>query len=173
MSIKSVIKMGNQALLNPSLPVTDFHANALKEMIIHMQDTMQAKGGVGIAAPQINCNLRVIMFGFEKSERYPGKDSIPFTVLINPTITFLSEETTDDWEGCLSIPGLRGLVPRYKKIKYDGYDIHGNFIMRIAEDFHARVVQHEYDHLDGILFPQRMKDMRSFSYEDELVKMNN
>ena len=168
MSIKPVIKMGNEKLFTHSLPVTNFSNGELKELINNMQDTMKEKGGIGIAAPQIGCNLRVIIFGFDKSERYPNEKPVPFTVLINPVIETLSDEMADGWEGCLSVPGLRGLVPRYKKIQYGGYDIEGNPISRVADGFHARVVQHECDHIDGILFPRRIKDMRFFGFEDEL-----
>lgn len=135
-----------------------------------MKDTMTEKGGVGIAAPQIGCNLRVIMFGFEKSIRYPNELPVPFTILINPVIEILSDEMVDGWEGCLSVPGLRGLVPRYEKIKYSGFDLEKNPIERIVDGFHARVVQHECDHIDGILFPLRIKDMRHFGFEDEIIK---
>ena len=131
---------------------------------------MQELGGVGLAAPQIGCNKRVIIFGFEKNERYPDEVEIPFTVLINPIINILSPEMIDGWEGCLSVPGLRGLVPRYNKIEYKGHDVNGGCITRVVEGFHARVIQHEYDHLDGILYPQRLKDLRFFGFEDELGK---
>ena len=162
MAIKSVIKMGNEKLATPSLPVTNFSNGEIKELVSDMQDTMREKGGVGIAAPQIGCNLRVVMFGFDYNERYPNEKPVPFTILINPTIEILSDEMVDGWEGCLSVPGLRGLVPRYKKIQYSGYDIDGQPIFCVAEGFHARVVQHECDHVDGILFPQRIKKMKSF-----------
>lgn len=134
-----------------------------------LADTKE-KGGIGIAAPQIGCNLCVIMFGFEYNERYPNEKPVPFTVFINPIIETLSDEMVDGWEGCLSVPGLRGLVPRYKKIQYRGYDLKGNAISRVGEGFHARVVQHECDHIDGILFPQRIKDMQFFGFEHELLK---
>ena len=168
MSIQSVVKMGNQQLAAPSLAVTDFSNAELKNIIVDMRDTMKAKGGVGIAAPQIGHNLRIIMFGFEVNARYPHEKPVPFTVLINPNIEILTDETLDDWEGCLSIPGLRGLVPRYKKIQYQGYDQDGKLISRVAENFHARVVQHECDHLDGLLFLQRVKDFKFFGFEEEL-----
>lgn len=168
MTMKSVVKMGNHKLISPSIPISNFFDIKLKELIEDMQDTMKKKSGVGIAAPQIGYNLRVIMFGFEHNERYPNEKPIPFTVLINPTIEPLSDEKIDGWEGCLSIPGLRGIVPRYKKIKYSGYDHEGNPISGTAEDFHARVIQHECDHIDGILFPHRIKDMKCFGFEDEL-----
>lgn len=168
MTIKSVIKMGNQKLATPSLPVTDFSSSELRQLVADMKDTMLVENGAGIAAPQIGCNVRVIMFGFEHNLRYPNEAPIPFTVLLNPVIETLSEEMEDGWEGCLSVPGLRGLVPRYKKIQYSGYDLDGNAISRIAEGFHARVVQHEFDHIEGILYPYRIKDMRFFGFEDEL-----
>jgi len=168
MPIKPLLKLGNKKLSTPSLPVTNFSDGELKELLKDMQDTMKEKGGVGIAAPQIGCNLRVVIFGFEHSTRYPNEKPVPFTVLINPIIEFLSDEMLDGWEGCLSVPGLRGLVPRYKKIRYSGLDVEGKKISRIVEGFHARVVQHECDHIDGILFPQKIQDMRCFGFEDEL-----
>src|SRR3990167_1280030 len=143
MSIKSIVKLGNKQLATPSIPVIAFSTPQLRALIQDMQDTMKEKGGVGIAAPQINVNLRVIMFGFEKSVRYPNEEPIAHTVLINPVIESLSDKMNDAWEGCLSVPGLRGLVSRYSKIKYSGFDEDGNAISRIAENFHARVVQHE------------------------------
>lgn len=172
MPIKSVVKLGNKQLATPSLPVENSKTSDLFDLIKDMQDTMKEKGGVGIAAPQIGCNQRVIMFGFDKNERYPNEKPVPFTILINPVIETFSDEMIDGWEGCLSIPGLRGLVPRYKKIQYSGYDPDGNAICRVVEGFHARVVQHECDHIDGILFPQRIKDMRFFGYEEELKNIN-
>lgn len=170
MAIQSVVKLGNQQLATPSLSVTDFHDPQLIKLIEDMKDTMKEKGGVGIAAPQIGVKLRVVMFGFEKSERYPNEAPVPFTILINPVIEILSDEMSDGWEGCLSVPGLRGLVPRYQKIQYTGFDLDQNPIERIAENFHARIIQHECDHLDGILFPRRIKDMCYFGFEDEIFK---
>lgn len=169
MAIKSVIKMGNQQLATSSLPVLDFSTPYLDNLINDMKDTMKEKDGVGIAAPQIGCNLRVVIFGFDHNERYPNEQPIPFTVLVNPVIKILSEEMIDGWEGCLSIPGLRGCVPRYNKIQYSGYDQNGNAISQIAEGFYSRVVQHECDHINGMLFPQRLKDLRLFGFEDELT----
>jgi len=169
MAIKPVVKMGNPQLAMPSLAVTHFDV-ALQALIDDMRDTMMAKKGVGIAAPQIGHNRRVVMFGFEANPRYPNEAPIPFTILINPEITVLSEDMVDGWEGCLSVPGLRGLVPRYKKIQYQGFDAEGNFFTRMADDFHARVVQHECDHLDGILYPHRIKDLRYFGFEQELAE---
>ncbi len=169
MAIQSVVKMGNALLAAPSLAVNDFSDAGLRDIISDMRDTMQEKGGVGIAAPQIGVNLRIIMFGFESNARYPDEHPVPFTVLMNPVIEILSDDMVDGWEGCLSVPGLRGLVPRYKKIQYQGYNLDGQLITRMAEGFHARVVQHEHDHIEGILYPQRIKDMRYFGFEDELV----
>ena len=171
MSIKTVVKMGNKQLATPSERIVDLDKSLpeLLTLVQDMKDTMTEKGGVGIAAPQIGCNKRVIIFGFEKNQRYPNEKEVPFTVLINPTITPLSEEMVDGWEGCLSVPGLRGLVSRYHRIEYSGYDLGGGFITRVAEGFHARVVQHECDHLDGILFPERLKDLKFFGFEDELT----
>ncbi|OGT53181.1 MAG: peptide deformylase [Gammaproteobacteria bacterium RIFCSPHIGHO2_12_FULL_42_13] len=171
MSIQSVVKMGNKKLATPSLPVNDFSSRELEDIINDMRDTMAAKGGVGIAAPQIGHNLRIIMFGFEHSERYPNEKPVPFTILINPVIKPLSSEMIDGWEGCLSVPGLRGMVTRYKKIQYSGYDLTGKLVSRVVDGFHAKVVQHECDHIDGILFPQRIKDMQLFGFEDELKEI--
>ena len=171
MAIRSVVKMGNQQLAMPSLLVSDLSDPKLSSIIEDMHDTMLKRGGVGIAAPQIGHHLRIIMFGFDVNERYPLELPVPFTVLINPEIEILSDEQIEDWEGCLSVPKLRGRVPRYRHIQYQGYDLNGEFISRMAEDFHARVVQHECDHLDGILFPQRINDLRYFGFEDELQEV--
>ena len=168
MAIKSVVKMGNPKLAEPSLPVSDFSDPQLQDIVRDMLDTMQKEGGVGIAAPQIGYNVRIIMFGFESNPRYPEESSVPFTVLINPDIQVLGTDMDEGWEGCLSVPGLRGLVPRYSNITYTGYDLNNQRIERSAEGFHARVVQHECDHLDGLLYPRRIKDLRNFGYEDEL-----
>lgn len=168
MAVKSVVKLGNSRLASVSLPVENFSNPKLITLIEDMKDTMMLKGGVGIAAPQIGQNLRVIMFGFEKNDRYPNEAPVPFTILINPKIEIISDTMVDGWEGCLSVPGLRGLVPRYQKIRYSGFDLSQNIIEREAENFHARILQHECDHLDGILFPSRIKDMRYFGFEDEL-----
>lgn len=171
MSVRTVVKMGNPQLGTPSVRVDlDKTYTDIVQCIQDMQDTMIQEKGVGIAAPQIGINKRIVMFGFEKNRRYPLEEAVPFTVLINPTIKVLSPELIDGWEGCLSVPGLRGLVPRFKTIEYTGYDLDGQMIKRVAEGFHARMVQHECDHLDGILFPQRIKDMRFFGFEDELTK---
>lgn len=169
-AIKSVSRMGNEQLGTPSLSVTEFGTKELYDLLEDMKDTMKEQRGVGIAAPQIAVNLRVVIFGFERNERYPKEEPVPFTVLINPTMEILSEEIVEDWEGCLSVPGMRALVPRYRKIKYSGYDAEGQFFSRKVKDFHARVVQHECDHIDGVLYPQRVKDMKSFGYEDQLLE---
>lgn len=168
MTIQSVIKMGNPDLAVHAVTVQD-HSNPIVQATIRdMIDTMHARGGVGIAAPQIGVSLRIIVFGFDTNPRYPDEQPIPLTILINPVINVLSRVFIDGWEGCLSVPGLRGLVPRFKKIQYQGLDEHGKLISREAEGFHARVVQHECDHLNGILFPQRIHDLHNFGYEDEL-----
>ena len=170
MTIQPVVKMGNPKLLEPSLPVERPSAPEIRTLIQDMLDTMKEKQGVGLAAPQIGHNVRIIAVGFEKNERYPHREPIPLRIVINPMVEILSDERVDDWEGCLSIPGLRGLVPRYRKIKYTGYDPEGSPVSYTAEDFHARIVQHEHDHLEGILFPQRLKDMKFFGFEDEIQK---
>lgn len=170
MPSKLIIKMGSQQLATPSMPIVDLEKSLpeILALVEDMKETMIEKGGAGIAAPQIGCNKRVIVFGFEKSKRYPQEKPIPLTILINPMINVLSNDMNELWEGCLSVPGLRGLVPRYNRIEYRGYDLDGQLITRVVEGFHARVVQHECDHLDGILFPQRIKDLRFFGFEDEL-----
>lgn len=175
MTIKNVLKMGNEQLLQPSVALDNFsqHGRAypkLNELIADMFETMIAADGAGIAAPQIGVNLRVVIFGSEtipKRYRRYG-EIVPLTILINPVIKPLTHKLIDGWEGCLSVPGLRGLVPRFQKIEYSGFDITGQEIRRVVENFHARVVQHEVDHLDGILYPQRIKDLRYFGFEEEL-----
>lgn len=174
MAKKHVLKMGNYQLMTPSNTLDNFEKlgrdyPGLTELLQDMKDTMKAKNGVGIAAPQIGINLRVVMFGFDKNERYPNEKPIPFTILINPVIKVLSDETNDSWEGCLSVPGLRGLVARYNQIEYSGFSPEGKPICRTVDGFHARVVQHECDHLDGILFPYRLKNSRFFGFEEELA----
>ena len=171
MAVRTVVKMGNKQLSTPSKTVENWLdcPNEIITIIQDMQETMYAEGGVGIAAPQIGCNLRIIMFGLSENKRYPQEKAIPFTVLINPTIKIIGSTLVDGWEACLSIPGLRGLVARYDEIEYSGYDITGNKIIRHATGFHARALQHECDHLDGILYPQRLKDLRYFGFEDELL----
>ncbi|MFT5665551.1 MAG: peptide deformylase [Gammaproteobacteria bacterium] len=172
MAIKSVLRMGAISLIEPSVEVDEFNTPALDQLLIDMWDTMAAESGAGIAAPQIGVNLRVVIFGFEDNSRYPDAPGIPQTVLINPVITPLDEEMDEGWEGCLSVPGMRGLVPRYTKIQYSGFDQFGNSIEREVDGFHARVVQHECDHLDGILYPQRIEDMFYFGFSEELEANN-
>lgn len=168
MSIANLLLMGNPRLNLPSKPIENFTDPMLASIIQDMKDTMIAKGGVGIAAPQIGYFIRLMMFGFEISERYPNAPQIPFTIWANPCISNVDDEMEEDWEGCLSVPGLRGLVPRYKRINYTAQDIYGNQISGYAEGFEARVIQHECDHLDGILYPRRIKDLRYFGFESEL-----
>ncbi len=149
--------------------MTDFNSAELTQLIDDMFDTMHAEQGVGLAAPQIGIGLRVVIFGFENNPRYPDASAVPESVLINPVITPLGDATEDGWEGCLSVPGMRGLVPRFRHIRYTGFDAAGNAIDVEASGFHARVVQHECDHLDGILYPQRMRDFSQFGFVDELL----
>ena len=170
MAIKQILKMGNPDLLKVSESVDNFSNPELDNLIIDMLDTMKANDGAGLAAPQIGIFKRVVIFGFDENERYPNEDPIPFTVLINPKIEPLSDDIDDGWEGCLSVPGLRGLVPRYSKINYQGFDQHGRQINRTVSGFHARVVQHECDHLDGVLYPMRIEDFRYFGFHDEIFK---
>ena len=169
MAIRDILKMGNPDLLRVSEPV-DFEKDDLPTLIDDMKETMKANDGAGLAAPQIGVFKRLVIFGFDTNDRYPEADSVPFTVLINPIITPLSDEKENGWEGCLSVPGLRGVVPRYTHIKYEGYDAEGIKIEREVEDFHARVVQHECDHLDGILYPMKIKDYRYFGFHEEIFK---
>jgi peptide deformylase len=168
MVARTVLKMGEKSLLEKSKMVERFDTAELDELLIDMWDTMAAEDGAGLAAPQIGVNLRVVIFGYDDNSRYPDAPSIPQTILINPTIELQSDEMEEGWEGCLSIPGMRGLVPRYTEIRYTGFDQKGNSIDRVASDFHARVVQHECDHLDGILYPLRIEDMRYFGFRQEL-----
>ena len=169
MAIRDILKMGNPDLLKVSEPV-DFEKDDLTTLIEDMKETMKANDGAGLAAPQIGVFKRLVIFGFDTNDRYPEADSVPFTVLINPIITPLSDEQENGWEGCLSVPGLRGVVPRYTHIRYEGYDAEGNKIEREVEDFHARVVQHECDHLDGILYPMKIEDYRYFGFHEEIFK---
>lgn len=168
MTVKKILKMGDARLVEPANMVDDINAAEVQTMISDMHDSMQHYGGIGIAAPQIGLFVRIVMFGFESNSRYPDQPSIPLTVLINPEIEVLDEARADDWEGCLSVPGYRGLVPRYQHIRYRGFDPSGALIEREVSDFHARVVQHEVDHVDGILFPMRIEDMRQFGTEELL-----
>ena len=168
MTVRTILRMGDPHLLEMALPVRDFSTNALKVLIEDMFDTMEAAGGVGLAAPQIGVGLQVVIFGFERSERYPDAETVPQTILINPLITALSAEEEFDWEGCLSVPGLRGEVPRFSRIRYQGFGLDGRAIDRTAEGFHARVVQHECDHLIGKLYPMRVRDFTRFGFTDVL-----
>lgn len=168
MAIKRVLKMGDPVLYRVAEPVTDFNTTELDTLIADMFDTMAAQNGAGLAAPQIGVSRRVVIFGIEVNARYPGVEPVPTTVLINPQIEILTTDTDDAWEGCLSVPGLRGVVTRYTQLRYKGFDQHGAPIEREAQGFHARVVQHECDHLDGVLYPMRLKDVRLFGYEDAL-----
>ncbi len=160
--------MGDPRLLEVSSPVEQFDTPALHGLVEDLIDTMKAENGAGLAAPQIGVGLRVVVFGIDSNPRYPDAEAVPRTVLINPEIIPLSETREDGWEGCLSVPGLRGVVPRYPHIRYSGFDTRGNKIEREVEGFHARVVQHECDHLDGILYPQRMQDMNRFGFTETL-----
>jgi len=166
--IKPVLKMGDPRLLQVARRVERLGTPELKKLLLDMQDTMAALNGAGLAAPQIGISLRVVIFGVEHSPRYPDAEGVPFTVLINPELTPLAAEQEEDWEGCLSIPGMRGLVPRYTHLHYQGMDATGTPIDRTVTGFHARVVQHECDHLDGILYPMRIDDLRKFGYTDTL-----
>jgi peptide deformylase len=168
MSIHTILRMGDPRLLEIASPVADFADPELAGLIEDMFDTMAAAGGVGLAAPQIGIGLQLVIFGFEKSERYPDAEAVPQTILINPVITPLSDEEELGWEGCLSVPGLRGEVPRYKRIRYQGFDPQGKTIDRTVDGFHARVVQHECDHLIGRLYPTRMRDFTRFGFTDVL-----
>lgn len=168
MTARRVLRMGHPILLERSQPVPDFNTPDLQMVINDLQDTMTAEEGAGIAAPQIGVLWRVVMFGIENNPRYPEVEPVPFTILINPEITVLDQTREDGWEGCLSVPGMRGLVPRFRRIAYSGYDAQGRHLQREAEGFHARVVQHEVDHLDGILYPRRIEDMTQFGFKEEL-----
>jgi peptide deformylase len=168
MAIREVLRMGHPVLRERARPVEKLGTPELRELLQDMKDTMAAKNGAGLAAPQIGVSQRVVIFGVESNPRYPDAEEVPFTVLVNPKIVLLTKEVEEGWEGCLSVPGMRGMVPRYAKLRYTGFDGDGNPIDRIAEGFHARVVQHECDHLDGILYPQRMTDMSRFGFNEEL-----
>jgi peptide deformylase len=158
--------MGDPQLLRVAEPVREFNTPALDALVADMFETMHAANGAGLAAPQIGVNLQLVIFGFAHNARYPDAPEVPETVLINPTLRPLSEEMEEGFEGCLSVPGLRGSVPRYTRLHYEGFDQRGNPISRNAEDFHARVVQHEVDHLLGILYPMRIKDFSRFGFTD-------
>ena len=160
--------MGDPLLLKVAEPVRKFDTPELRALVGDMFDTMAALNGAGLAAPQIGVSQRVVIFGVEANPRYPDAEVVPRTVLINPEIEFLTNEMDEGWEGCLSVPGMRGLVRRYTRLRYRGFDVAGQRIEREAEGFHARVVQHECDHLDGVLYPMRIHDMRLFGFEEVL-----
>jgi peptide deformylase len=166
--IREVLRMGDPRLWQKSLPVTQFATPELIELLQDMRDTMAHLNGAGLAAPQIGVQLRVVIFGVNSNPRYPGIDDVPDTVLINPVLTPLSEELEEGWEGCLSVPGMRGWVPRFHKLRYTGFDQEGRFFQRDVEGFHARVVQHEVDHLDGVLYPMRIRDFTRFGFNEAL-----
>lgn len=168
MTVRTVLKMGNPQLLQRSGPVEVVPSDALNVLIQDMFDTMAALNGAGLAAPQIGVLQRLVIFGVESNPRYPDAEPVPTTVLINPRIEPLTEDLEYGWEGCLSVPGMRGLVPRPSRIRYSGVDEHGAAIEREASGFHARVVQHEVDHINGVLYPMRIEDMRHFGFESEL-----
>ncbi|MEM5428585.1 peptide deformylase [Cupriavidus oxalaticus] len=166
--IREILKMGDPRLLQVARKVERFNTPELRTLIEDMFDTMDHANGAGLAAPQIGVDLQVVIFGFDRNPRYPDAPMVPKTVLVNPVLEMLSEELEDGWEGCLSVPGLRGVVPRHVRLKYSGYDLMGNRIERVAEGFHARVVQHECDHLQGILYPMRIEDFSKFGFTEIL-----
>jgi peptide deformylase len=166
--IYPILKMGDPRLLRVSDVIQEFDTPALHQLIADMFETMQHANGAGLAAPQIGINLQLVIFGFKKNLRYPDAPNVPETVLINPVLTPLSDETDDAWEGCLSVPGMRGLVPRWSRLRYEGFDQFGQKISRDVDGFHARVVQHETDHLNGVLYPMRIKDLTQFGFTEVL-----
>jgi len=166
--IREILRMGDPRLLARSQEVERFDTRELADLLADMRDTMNDADGAGLAAPQIGVPLRVVIFGVEANPRYPDAEAVPYTELVNPVLTPLGDEEEDGWEGCLSVPGFRGVVPRFTRLRYEGFDPAGNPIRREVAGFHARVVQHETDHLDGILYPQRIRDMRKFGFTDIL-----
>jgi peptide deformylase len=166
--IREVLRMGDPRLLQRSLPVETFGTPELEGLLQDLRDTMAARNGAGLAAPQIGVLLQVVVFGVESNDRYPDAEPVPYTELVNPVLTPLSEAIDEDWEGCLSVPGLRGVVPRFAHLRYEGFDPAGRAIRREVTGFHARVVQHECDHLLGILYPMRMRDLSRFGYTEIL-----
>jgi peptide deformylase len=168
MAIRRVLRMGEPLLRQVAAAVERFDAELLS-LLTDMDDTMRSLSGAGLAAPQIGVGLRVVIFELKDNPRYPHLTPVPYTVLVNPELTPLDAEQDEGWEGCLSVPGMRGLVPRYRRLRYRGFDAAGAPIDRTVEGFHARVVQHEVDHLDGILYPQRVRDLRNFGFEDALT----
>ncbi len=168
MTVREILKMGDPRLLLVAEPVTNFGSAALDALIADMFDTMAAAQGAGLAAPQIGVNVQLVIFGFDRNDRYPEAPPVPSTVLINPIVTPLNSDEEEGWEGCLSVPGLRGLVPRSTHIRYRGVDARGLPLDRAADGFHARVVQHEVDHLIGRLYPTRMRDLRKLGFTSVL-----
>jgi len=168
MAVREILKMGDLRLLRVAQPVREFGTPALRVLVADMFETMAAANGAGLAAPQIGVDLQLVIFGFDKNERYPGAPPVPPTVLVNPLITPVGDEMIEGWEGCLSVPGLRGVVPRHARIRYRGWNEHGEPFEREAEGFHARVVQHECDHLIGRLYPTRMTDLTRLGYTSVL-----
>ncbi|HKX39254.1 MAG TPA: peptide deformylase [Burkholderiales bacterium] len=166
--IREVLRMGDARLWQKSLPLEKFGTPELSALLTDMRDTMAHLNGAGLAAPQIAVPLRIVIFGVTANPRYPGIDPVPDTVLINPKLTPLAEGMEEGWEGCLSVPGMRGWVPRYRKLRYGGFDEQGKFFEREVEGFHARVVQHEVDHLDGVLYPMRIRDFTRFGFNEAL-----
>jgi peptide deformylase len=168
MAVRPVLKMGDPRLLQRAREVEQFGTPELESLLRDMHDTMAEMNGAGLAAPQIAVPLRVVIFGMGRNPRYPDAEEVPYTVLINPLIAPVQDEVEEGWEGCLSVPGMRGLVPRWHALRYQGRDQHGQPIDRTVNGFHARVVQHECDHLDGILYPMRIRDLRNFGFHDVL-----
>jgi len=168
MAVREILKMGDARLLRIAEPVREFGTRELRELVADMFDTMKAANGAGLAAPQIGVNLQLVIFGFDHNERYPEAPPVPMTVLLNPVIEPLSGEQVEGWEGCLSVPGLRGVVPRFSRIRYRGFDVDGKPLEREADGFHARVVQHECDHLIGRLYPTRMTDLTKLGFTSVL-----
>ena len=168
MAIRDILKMGDPRLLRQAQPVTEFGTPELARLVDDMFETMRAVNGAGLAAPQIGIDLQLVIFGFGHNQRYPDAPAVPETVLINPILTPLSDQEEDGWEGCLSVPGMRGVVPRWSRLRYQGMDQNGKLIDRTVDGFHARVVQHECDHLQGILYPMRIRDFRQFGFTEVL-----
>ena len=168
MAIREILKMGDPRLLRQAQPVTEFGTPELARLVDDMFETMRAVNGAGLAAPQIGVDLQLVIFGFGHNQRYPDAPAVPETVLINPILTPLSDQEEEGWEGCLSVPGMRGVVPRWSRLRYQGVDQNGSVIDRTVEGFHARVVQHECDHLQGILYPMRIRDFRQFGFTEVL-----
>jgi peptide deformylase len=168
MAVREILKMGDPRLLRVAQPVREFDTPELRALVADMFDTLRAVDGAGLAAPQIGVDLQLVIFGFTHNPRYPGREAVPQTVLLNPVITPLADELVEGWEGCLSVPGLRGLVPRHPRVRYAGQDLQGRPIEREVGGFHAVVVQHECDHLIGRLYPTRMTDLTKLGYIEVL-----